>query len=250
MLSYPPLNVRVVTPRLELSPATDELLERLVPIVRAGKATADPPPWDDPSSFYEPDPDRRVQQWLRGIWRGRGTVTPTLWRLYFVVMVDGEAVGMQDVTGNQFPIFGTVETSSWVSSDARGRGIGTEMRVAALHLAFAGLGATEAHSEAAVDNVGSNAVSERLGYERNGTSWATHRRRPVLGQRWRLERRVWETGRRDDIVLSGVEECRAALGIRDRWSDQEERRRAVRAGARCPQPTDDRRVHASADRRR
>jgi len=29
----------------ELRGATDELLERLAPLVRSGKATADPPPW-------------------------------------------------------------------------------------------------------------------------------------------------------------------------------------------------------------
>jgi RimJ/RimL family protein N-acetyltransferase len=213
MLPYPPLDVRVVTPRLELHGATDDLLERLVPVVRSGKAAADPPPWDDPHPFYEPDPDARVHKWLRGIWRGRGTVRPELWRLYFVVIVDGEPVGMQDLIGDEFALFKTVETSSWVSSDARQRGIGTEMRSAILHLAFEGLGAAEAHSEAGVDNTGSNGVSERLGYERNGSSWATHQDKPVLGQRWRLERKTWLAQRRDDIVLNGVEECRAALDL-------------------------------------
>lgn len=120
---YPPLNVRVVTPRLELRGATDDLLERLAPIVRAGKANADPPPYDDPFWAYEPDPDVRVHKWLQGIWRGRGTVQPELWRLHFVVIVDGEPIGMQDLIGDQFASFGTVETFSWLSSDARQRGI-------------------------------------------------------------------------------------------------------------------------------
>lgn len=213
MSPYPPLDVRVVTPRLELRGATDDLLERLIPVVRSGKATADPPPWDDPHPFYESDPDVRVQKWLRGIWRGRGTVRPELWRLYFVVIVDGDPIGMQDLIGDEFTPFKTVETSSWVSSDARQRGIGTEMRSAALHLAFDGLGAAEAHSEAGVDNTGSNGVSERLGYERNGTSWATHQGKPVLGQRWRLDRKTWQARRRNDIVLNGVEGCRSALGL-------------------------------------
>jgi RimJ/RimL family protein N-acetyltransferase len=211
---YPPLDVRVDTPRLELHGATDDLLERLAPIVRSGKATADPPPWDDPSSFYEPDPDVRVQKWLQGIWRGRGTVRPELWRLYFVVIVDREPIGMQGLIGDQFDSFGTVETTSWLSSDTRRRGIGTEMRAAILHLAFEGLGAEEAHGEAAVDNAGSNGVSERLGYERNGTAWATHQGQPVLGQRWRLGRETWADRRRNDIAMSGVEECRATLGPR------------------------------------
>lgn len=210
---YPPLDVGVVTPRLELHGATDDLLERLAPVVRSGKATADPPPFDDPCSFYEPDPDVRVRKWLRGIWRGRGIVEPEFWRLYFVVIVDDEPIGMQDLIGVQFTSFGAVETSSWVSSDVRQRGIGTEMRSAVLHLAFAGFGAEEAHSEASVGNAGSNGVSERLGYERNGTAWATHQGQPVLGQRWRLGRQTWEARRRDDIAMSGVDECRSSLGL-------------------------------------
>lgn len=213
MSPYPPLNVRIVTPRLELHGATDDLLERLAPLVHAGKANDDPPPYDDPFWAYEPDPDLRVNKWLQGIWRGRGTVTPDRWRLHFVVMVDGEPVGMQDLIGDEFDTFGTVETFSWLSSDVRSRGIGTEMRSAILHLAFEGLDAAEACSEAGLTNAGSNGVSERLGYERNGTAWATCDGKPDLGQRWRLLRSTWEANRRDDILMHGIEECRSAFGI-------------------------------------
>ncbi len=213
MSIYPPLNVRVATPRVELRGATDDLLEELAPLVRSGKALADPPPWDDPHAFYEADPDARVNQWLRGTWRARGTVRDDIWRVSFVAIVDGEAVGQQDLTGHDFSDFGTVESTSWVSADRRQRGIGAEMRSAILHFAFDGLGAAEANSEAGVENVGSNAVSERLGYERNGTAWATHNGEPVLGQRWRLTRERWEPTRRNDITMSGIEECRVALGL-------------------------------------
>jgi len=213
MSPYPLFNLRVVTPKLELRAATDEMLERLVPAIRAGEATADPPPWDDPSAFYEPDPGVRVNKWLQGIWRGRGTVRPDRWRLYFVVMVNEEPVGMQDVIGDEFDSFGTVETSSWLSSGLRQRGIGTEMRSAILHLAFEGFGAKEAVSEAGVDNAGSNGISERLGYRRNGTAWATHQGKPVHGQRWLLNRDAWLKTRRDDIELFGVNDCRAVLGL-------------------------------------
>ena len=37
-------------------------------MVRAGKPHAGPPPYDDPMSFYEPDPDLRVAKWLWAIW--------------------------------------------------------------------------------------------------------------------------------------------------------------------------------------
>lgn len=210
---YAPLNVVISTPRLQLRAASDERLEALAPLVAAGKATADPPPWDDPSAFYEPDPDVRVNRWMQAVWRGRGTVRSDAWRLYFAAFVDDEPVGQQDLTGHDFNDFGTVESTSWVTTDRRGQGIGTEMRAAILHLAFEGLGAREAHSEGAIDNAGSNAVSERLGYERNGVAWATHQDKPVLGQRWRLTREDWLTGRRSDIELTGVTACRQALGI-------------------------------------
>ena len=65
MKNYPLLDVRVSTPTLELRGATDELLDQLAEVVRAGKTHADPAPYDDPMSFYEPDPDLRVAKWLR-----------------------------------------------------------------------------------------------------------------------------------------------------------------------------------------
>ena len=136
--TYPPLNVEVRTPRLTLAGASDELLERLVPLVRAGIADAEPWPFDDPISFYAESPEREWR-WLRGIWAGRGRVSPDSWRLYFAVLVDGEPVGMQDLTGSNFTQFGTVTSFSWPAPGSRGQGLGKEMRAAILHLAFAGL---------------------------------------------------------------------------------------------------------------
>ncbi|HEY1917855.1 MAG TPA: GNAT family protein [Streptosporangiaceae bacterium] len=212
MHTYSPLNVEVRTPRLTLAGATDELLERLVPIVRAGVANTAPWPFDDPISLYEDSPQREWQ-WLRSIWRGRARVEPDFWRLYFAVLLDGEPAGMQTVTGSDFARFGTVTTFSWLAPGRRGRGIGTEMRAAILHLAFAGLGAREAGSDAFTDNHASNGVSRALGYEPNGTDWDTRRGEAALIQRWRLTRENWERTRRDDIELAGVQECLPALGL-------------------------------------
>jgi len=112
VLDYAPLHVRVSTPRLELVAATDTLLEQLQVLVRDGKAMADPPPYDDPMSLYEPDPKVRLHTWLRGIWRARCSATPDSWRLSFAVVVDECVVGMQDLLGLQFGTHKTVTSFS------------------------------------------------------------------------------------------------------------------------------------------
>ncbi|WP_111719083.1 GNAT family N-acetyltransferase [Homoserinimonas sp. OAct 916] len=211
--SYPPFGLRVVTPRIELVAATDEILFQLAPIVQAGLASAEPPPYDDPISLYENDPEVRVSTWLQGIWRGRGNFGPGNWRLYFAVVLDGRAVGMQDLVGTQFGAFGSVDSFSWLSSSERRQGLGREMRSAILHLAFAGLDAKEAHSEAFLDNIGSNRVSEALEYEANGTNWATRRGATAELQRWKLSRERWQRHQRDDVQIHGLEPVRKALRI-------------------------------------
>lgn len=211
MLSYPPLQVSVSTPHLELRGATDDLLEALVPAVHNGEADADPPPYDDPMSLYEEDPNLRVHRWLEGVWRARGAVRAGNWRLPLVVLVEGRPVGVQDLIADDFTRFGTVVTFSWLAASARRRGIGREMRAAVLQLAFDGFGATEAASDAFEDNRGSNGVSEAMGYTRNGTDWGTRRGEAALLQRWRITRPDWEPHRRADIRLDGVEACRGVL---------------------------------------
>ena len=210
--SYPPLNIQITTPTLTLAGATDDLLEQLTPVIRAGVVADDEAPFDDPMSLYPDSPDREWR-WRRAIWAGRGRADESKWRLYFVVLVDGAPAGMQDLIGTDFIRFGTVSTFSWLAPAYRGRGLGTEMRAAALHLAFAGLGAREAASDAFADNHASNAVSRALGYEPNGTDWATRRGAPAALNRWRLTRQRWERTRRADIGLAGVSECLPALGI-------------------------------------
>jgi RimJ/RimL family protein N-acetyltransferase len=209
---YPPLNLEVRTPRLVLRGATDDLLDALIPIVRAGVADTEPWPFDDPMSLYDDNP-RREWRWLRGIWAGRASVSDDFWRLYFVVVVNDVVVGIQDLIGVDFAAFGTVSTFSWLQPSARGSRLGSEMRAAILHLAFEGLGAREAKSEAFTDNRGSNGVSRALGYEPNGTTWASRRGTAAPMNVWRLTTERWQANRRDDIELAGVEACLPVLGL-------------------------------------
>jgi RimJ/RimL family protein N-acetyltransferase len=209
---YAPLDVAIHTPRLALLGATDDLLTRLLPVVRDGVVGPDENPFDDPMSLYAENPERELR-WMRNIWKGRSSVSPEFWRLYFVVMLDDEPIGMQDLIGADFAALGTVTSFSWLKPGARAAGIGTEMRSAILHLAFEGLDAKEARSEGFVDNLASNRVSQKLGYEENGYNWATRRGEPARLQGWVLSRKRWSATRRADIRLTGVDACRAALGI-------------------------------------
>jgi len=81
------------------------------------------------------------------------------------------------------------------------------MRQAILHLAFAGLGAEEALSGAFEDNAPSLGTSRAVGYLDNGEQRAA--RRDGIGRQvnLRLDRERWSTTRRDDIALSGLEDC-------------------------------------------
>ncbi len=212
--SYPLFDLAVRTPKLELRAATDELLEQIVPFVAAGIFDpGQPPPFDDPMSLYDDSPSREWR-WRRAIWAGRARVEPDeWWRLYFVVVVDGEPVGMQDLIGIQFRELRTATTFSWIGRPHQGRGFGTEMRRAILHLGFAGLGAERLQSEAFDDNVASNAISRGLGYTPNGTAWATRQGKPARLLRWELTRDRWQPSRRDDIELFGIDRSLAVLGI-------------------------------------
>jgi RimJ/RimL family protein N-acetyltransferase len=69
------------------------------------------------------------------------------------------------------------------------------MRAAVLHLAFAGLGAEYATSEAFTDNAASLGVSRKLGYVLDGFYRQVIRGKPATQQRLRLDRAV-DFGRR------------------------------------------------------
>ena len=74
-----PLNLAVRTPRPTLAAATDDLLERLVPVIRAGVVLdGEPAPFDDPMSLYEDNPTPGVALDARHLGpAGRGSMPPS-----------------------------------------------------------------------------------------------------------------------------------------------------------------------------
>lgn len=163
-------------------------------------------PWTDASS---PDLERSALQWW---WQQRAAWRPDDWTFAGAVFVDGIAVGVQDLAARDFRRLRSVATGSWLGRAYQGQGIGQEMRAAILHLAFEGLGATEAHSGAWEDNLRSLAVSRKLGYEENGVDIRLRRDVAARHVAMRVTRDGWRARRRDDIELLGLDGCRAMFG--------------------------------------
>jgi RimJ/RimL family protein N-acetyltransferase len=165
-------------------------------------------PWTDVSP---PQLQRNTMQWY---WRCRAETSPEHWHLEFAVLVDGIVTGTTGLGSNDFLTLRQFESGSWLGREFQGRGIGTEMRQATLHLGFAGLGAQYATTGAWHDNGPSLGVTKSLGYIEEGRRRAVRRgdAAEIIG--YRMHRDDWEQRlRRDDIVIDGLEPCLPLLGL-------------------------------------
>ncbi|NUT35902.1 MAG: GNAT family N-acetyltransferase [Hamadaea sp.] len=113
-------------------------------------------------------PLTRAARTFQFYWRSWGSWRPDAWTLGFLVERDGRIIGEQSLEARDFARIGTVETASWLLTTERGQGLGKLMRIAVLTLAFEGLGAATAETEAWHHNVASLGVSRAVGYEPNG----------------------------------------------------------------------------------
>jgi RimJ/RimL family protein N-acetyltransferase len=202
---WPFAALRVRTPTLELRYPDDDDLVALARVAAGGVHEPATMPFMVPWTRAEsPALERGVLQFG---WRQRASLTRNDWRVTFAVIHDGEPVGIQGVEAKHFATRRTVETGSWLARGAQGRGIGTEMRAAVLHFAFAGLGAEEAMSGSFVDNPASAAVSRHNGYAPNGEEICEREGEAVRMQRWVLTRARWAPRRRDDVTIEGLDAC-------------------------------------------
>lgn len=184
---WPLFGLTLTTPRLILRPVRDEDLPGLAQAALDG--IHDPAvmpfgrPWTDAPPSEMP---RRLAEYQ---WQLRSGVRPDHWNVAFGVHFDGRVVGVQDLGARDFANRQTVNTGSWLTQRVQGIGLGTEMRAALLMFAFDVLDARWAESGAASWNAPSLAVSEKLGYERNGVSRVISRAgHPEDELRVRLER--------------------------------------------------------------
>ncbi len=105
-----------------------------------------------------------------------------------------------------------MRTGSWLGKSQQGQGIGTEMRAAALHLAFTELGAEEAVSGALEHNLASQSISRKLGYQSDGIKRHTVRGVGRTERRLRLTRAAWEHHRTIPVTIDGVARCLPLFG--------------------------------------
>ncbi|MFF7362300.1 GNAT family N-acetyltransferase [Streptomyces sp. NPDC008125] len=207
---WPLHGLRIRTPRLELRLPDTALTDRLAAVAAAGVHAPDRMPFSVPWTDGEPGAvARAVFQHVLSTIANWSTAD---WALSLAVLHDGEVVGRQDLTARDFGVTRQVATGSWLGLAHQRQGFGTEMRAAALHLAFAGLGAESAVSAAMTDNPASLGVSRRLGYLPDGTAVAAVRGAPVLLQRLRLDRARWEEYRRVEVSVEGLDACRGDFG--------------------------------------
>ena len=209
--AWPLAGLRLTTPRLELRPPSPADLDALAEVAAGGICQPGTTPffveWP-----YRP-PAERALGFLQSQWRDRSSWSAQDWTLGFGVFADGVAVGMQDVSAQEFLVLREVSSFSWLGLEFQGQGFGTEMRAAVLHLAFACLGAREAVSGAFVSNARSLAVSARLGYVPDGISRDVRAGEVLTTQRLRLSRSRWEQCAQVPVTVSGLEPCLPMFGL-------------------------------------
>lgn len=208
---WPLFGLRLRTPRLELRPVRDDDLEPLIELARQGVHAPELMPFANGWTAYPKD--EFAMRFAQYFWRQRGGWNPDSWQLPFVVLRNGERVGVQQLSAEGFPVLRTVGSGSWLARHAQGDGVGTEMRAAVLHFAFAELGAVAALSGAYRYNAASLRVSAKLGYLPNGVRYDIVEGESVEGILFRLARERWLDRRQVDVEVEGFAACAQLFGV-------------------------------------
>jgi len=208
---WPLFDLRLRTERLVLRLPTDDDLVELAAVARAGVH----PPGEMPFAFpWSTLPSPAFERgFIQYHWQRRGSWTPEDWVLDLQVELDGRPIGMQGIGAKQFRVHRTINSGSWLGAAYQGRGYGKEMRGAILALAFDGLDAQVAETEAFDDNERSNAVSRSLGYEPNGIGRLAPEGVARNTVRYRMTEEIWRSRARPRTVIEGLEGCLELFGV-------------------------------------
>src|ERR1700690_206470 len=129
---WPLFDLRLRTPRLELSMPTDADLFELAEVAKAGIVDPDRTVFLAP--WHKPPSPAFERQFLLHWWAERGGWSPTRWQLSLAVVADGRPIGLQDLLARDFGVKRVVNSGSWLGREFQGRGLGTEARAAILGL--------------------------------------------------------------------------------------------------------------------
>ncbi|OBJ88156.1 acetyl-/succinyl-CoA transferase [Mycobacterium asiaticum] len=208
---WPLFDLRITTPRLQLRLPTEEVIDQLIDTILDGVHPPDKMPFSVP--WTRVPREYLPYNTLAYLWRELAGFNRDDWSLPLAVVVDGRAVGVQGLMAKQFPVARQVDSGSWLGMRHQRNGYGTEMRAAALHFAFAALGAQAATSQSFTDNPASIAVSRRLGYQDDGLDRMAREGAVAEMRRFRLTREDWERHRAIEVHVDGFERCRALFGL-------------------------------------
>jgi RimJ/RimL family protein N-acetyltransferase len=208
---WPLARLRLHTPQLELRLPTASDLEELAELAARGVHDPDVQPFIVP--WTDAAPEERALGTMQHQWSLWASWKPSDWILSFAVVRDGAVVGTQQIGAHNFTVLRQVKTAAWLGRGYQGRGIGSEMRAAVLHLAFEGLGAEHAVSGAFEYNAASLGVSRKLGYRDDGISRHAVRGRPVVERRLRLTRSDWLAARSVPVEIEGLGPCLPLFGL-------------------------------------
>jgi RimJ/RimL family protein N-acetyltransferase len=198
--------LRLRTPQLELRLPTAEELDALREVALGGIHPPEFMPftvaWTDDPALTE---FQAYHEMRRRAWR------PDEWHLELAVFVEARPAGVQALESKDFAGTLTVGTGSWLGRSFQGRGVGTEMRAAALELAFRGLGAEVARSGAVDGNFASLRVSEKLGYRVIGRGTVAPRGVELAHTDVALRREDWRPP--VGVEIEGLEPCLPLFGV-------------------------------------
>ena len=208
---FPLFGLTISTPRLELRLPREEELADLADL--AGQGVHRPgerpflTPWTDGTHAD------RARFVLRSHWHALAGWEPEAWQLSLGVFHDGRPLGIVTLHARDFAVTREVTTWSWLGLDHHGFGYGTEARTALLTLAFDHLGATDAVSEVFQDNIASQSVSRKLGYEHDGTSIGARDGEALVSDRLRLTVARWRDRDHPAVTVTGLDRCRSFFGL-------------------------------------
>lgn len=211
---WPLFGLRIRTNRLTLRLPTDDDLAQLLDLVVTGIHPPETMPFEMP--WTDVESPTRERESLQYWWACRSGFSPGAWDLPLCVEYEGNLIGVQNLTANDFVNLRQAETGSWLGMAHQGKGFGKEMRRASLYLAFECLGAKSVVSSAFVDNVASQRVSMSAGYEPNGVGHKLRRGERAEQQRFLMTAERWRTfpaPSDESIQLEGFEASRSMFGV-------------------------------------